>query len=80
MKAYVVVAETGEYSQREVWVVRVYTDNGKAEQYVLTASQEARAKYLQRAVERGHTAFWDDPEPRYSIEEVDLITNDDINA
>lgn len=43
-KVYVVIAESGEYSDRNDWIAGVFTDKAEAERLVLEKSEEKCAK------------------------------------
>lgn len=48
MKIYVVTGTTGEYSDRSEWLVKAFTDEKKAEEFVNMASGLAREIELKR--------------------------------
>lgn len=49
MKIYVVIGTTGEYSDRNEWVVCAYTDEDKAKTHIIKAEEFARVKFLERS-------------------------------
>lgn len=59
MKIFVIVGETGEYSDRNEWVEIAFTDKSMAEEYI-------------RLMETQESQDWDD-RTRYELSEIELL-------
>jgi hypothetical protein len=74
IKIYVVTGESGEYSDRDLWVERAFYQEEDAKQFILKKDEEKRSKLLQvyqESIERGEERL-DNFDPRYTYAEIDL--------
>lgn len=46
MNVYVIVGETGEYSDRSVWIVKAFANEENAKEFVIKATEKAKEIYL----------------------------------
>lgn len=69
MKAWVVWGEEGEYSDRRVWTVRAFVDEGEARAFVEAVSAQAREVWMAWKAERdaGRYDYSQDDRARFPI-------------
>ena len=57
MKIHVVYGSSGEWSEREEWVVKAFVDKDEAEKFVLDASAHVRS--VSQRIDDSDETFWD---------------------